>query len=237
MKKLLTALIMATVGLMGWGQEVETFVSGLLHTYPEARLLDVYKSCFQDYMGAEHLVADTASARGYLEQELSSTSAEHLLPWLYEPCGTGGRYVRVSLRAVHEGYISIDELLNAFIASANTPQRPTVDQWAEQWHLIVDEIDDMRLDLKQYEQDKQLIDSVLTQGQYALSHSRNIARPTILITASSSATFSSRKFCLVCLSFVARALLGNTALKTKHPADGDSRGARHVFQFTLGIAN
>lgn len=171
MKKLLTALIMATVGLMGWGQEVETFVSGLLHPYPEARLLDVYKSCFQDYMGAEHLVADTASARGYLEQELSTTSVENLLPWLYEPCGTGGRYVRVSLRAVHEGYISIDELLNAFIGSANSPCRPTVNQWAEQWHLIVDEIDGMKLDLKQYEQDKQLIDSVLNLGRYALSHS------------------------------------------------------------------
>lgn len=171
MKKLLSALIMATVGLMGWGQEVETFVSGLLHTYPKARLLDVYKSCFQDYMGAEHLVANTASARSYLEQELSTTSLDNLLPWLYEPCGTDGRYVRVSLRAVHEGFISIDELLNAFIGSANSPQRPTVDQWAEQWHVIVNGIDAMRLGLKQYEQDKQLIDSVLNQGRYALSHS------------------------------------------------------------------
>ena len=162
---------MAAVGLMGWGQEVETFVSGLLHTYPETRLLDVYKSCFQDYMGAEHLVADTASACRYLEQELSTTSVENLLPWLYEPCGTHGRYVRVSLRAVHEGFISIDELLSAFIGSANSPHRPTVDQWAERWHVIVNEIDGMRLELKQYEQDKQLIDSVLNQGRYALSHS------------------------------------------------------------------
>ena len=79
--------------------------------------------------------------------------------------------MRVSLRAVHEGYISIDELLNAFIGSANSPCRPTVDQWAEQWHGIVNEMDDMRLDLKQYEQDKQLIDSVLNRDRYALSHS------------------------------------------------------------------
>ena len=170
-KRLLIALVMAVVGLMGWGQEVETFVSGLLNTYPQARF-DVYKSCFQDYMGAEHLVADTASARGYLERELSTTCVEDLLPWLYEPCGTGGRYVRVSLRAVHQGLITADELLNAFIASANSPQRPSVDQWAEQWHVIANKIDGMRLDLKQFEQDKELIDSVLNQGQYALSHSQ-----------------------------------------------------------------
>ena len=163
--------MMAAVGLMGWGQEVEMFVSGLLHSYPEARLLDIYKSCFQDDMGAEHLVADVAGARSYLEQELSSTSVEELLPWYYEPCGVNGQHVRVSLRAVHEGLITIDDLLDAFIRSANKGGRLSVDQWAARWHDIVNRIDDMRLDLKCYEQDKQLIDSVLTQGRYALSHS------------------------------------------------------------------
>ena len=86
-----------------WGQEVETWVGSLLEQYPKARLLDIYKSSFQDYMGAEHLVGDTASVRGYLEQELATTDIDDLQPWYYEPCGGGGRYVRVSLRAVIEG--------------------------------------------------------------------------------------------------------------------------------------
>ena len=42
-----------------------------IHTqYPMATLQDVYKTCYQDYFGAEHLVKDTASARQYLQKEL-----------------------------------------------------------------------------------------------------------------------------------------------------------------------
>ena len=37
---------------------IEGFVNRQLQTYPKSRLLDIYKSCFQDYMGAEHLVSD-----------------------------------------------------------------------------------------------------------------------------------------------------------------------------------
>ena len=39
-------------------QDIERFVNRQLQTYPKSRLLDIYKSCFQDYMGAEHLVSD-----------------------------------------------------------------------------------------------------------------------------------------------------------------------------------
>ena len=42
-----------------------------IHTqYPMATLQDIYKTCYQDYFGAEHLVSDTASARLYLQREL-----------------------------------------------------------------------------------------------------------------------------------------------------------------------
>ena len=153
------------------GQTIAGFVNGLLEQYPKARLLDIYKSCFQDYMGAEHLVGDTASVRGYLEQELAATSADDLMPWYWEPCGIYGNYVRVSLRAVHEGFISADDLLNAFIASANSADRPSVEEWLALWHTIIKVIDQMNLNLPEYLQDKQGIEGVLSQGKYAISHS------------------------------------------------------------------
>ena len=151
-------------------QDVETFVGGLLKQYPQARLLDIYKSCFQDYMGAEHLVTDTASVKAYLEQELASTDTSSLMTWYYEPCGLEGNYVRVSLRAVKEGIITADALLNAFIASANG-ERPAVESWASRWHEIVSAIDRMGLTLPHYDQDKQFIEEVLALGKYAISHS------------------------------------------------------------------
>ena len=68
---LLTVMVSCTC-MSIHAQDVEMFVGGLLRQYPKARLLDIYKSCFQDYMGAEHLVNDTASAKAYLDQELAT---------------------------------------------------------------------------------------------------------------------------------------------------------------------
>ena len=164
---LLTAMCFMT----SQGQEIERFVTTLLEKYPAARLLDIYKSSFQDYMGAEHLVGDSESARAYLEQELATTDATTLLPWYYEPCGVEGRYVRVSLLAVIDGKASQEKLLDAFVRSANSSERPSVEQWAEQWQQMIAAIDAMELDLPHLEEDKAFIEEVLSMGKYAISHS------------------------------------------------------------------
>lgn len=170
MKRLPVLFLVMTYCLMIQGQEIEGFVTGLLEQYPKARLLDIYKSCFQDYMGAEHLVGDTATARAYLEQEIAETQGTELMPWYYEPCGINGQYVRVSLKAIHDGFVTSSQLLEAFVNSANT-DRPSVEQWTGLWHKITDRIDQMELNLPYYEQDRQFIETVLSQGKYAISHS------------------------------------------------------------------
>ena len=173
MKRILNLMVMAVLAccMMAQDNSVEGYVNRLMDQYPKARLLDIYKSCFQDFMGAEHLVGDTASVRAYLEQEMASTRAGDLMPWYYEPCGMHGEHVRVSLRAVIEGKIDAQTLLKAFIASASAAPRPTVQEWTEQWHSIIAIIDSMGLNLPCYEQDKQEIEDVLSQGKYAISHS------------------------------------------------------------------
>ena len=138
--------------------------------YSNMRLLDIYKSCFQDFMGAEHLVSDRERVKAYLDEELSATNLDDLSEWYYEPCGTEGRYVRVSLRTIKEKLISEDMLIDAFIRSANM-ERPSVKSWERQWNKIVRKIDRMALNLPNYEADKQFIDSVLSVGKYAISHS------------------------------------------------------------------
>ena len=171
MRIIMSAVLLAASCMTCVGQEIQDVVTALLNQYPQARLLDVYKSCFQDYMGAEHLVGDTASVRAYLEQALANTEASALQPWYYEPCGIEGNFVRVSLRAVIEGKITADELMEAFITSANTSPRPSVSGWAERWHEIVAAIEQMGISLPDYDQDKLYIDEVLSQGKYAISHS------------------------------------------------------------------
>lgn len=152
-------------------QDVEGFVNRQMQAYPKSRLLDIYKSCFQDYMGAEHLVSDGQRVKAYLDEELNTTSLDNLMPWYYEPCGIDSSYYRVSIRAIKESLVSEDLLLNAFIRSANTEKRPSVESWSKRWHKIIGTIDQMKLDLPNYQEDKQFIDSVLSVGKYAISHS------------------------------------------------------------------
>lgn len=161
-------------------QSITSFINKQMQEYPQSRLLDIYKSCFQDYMGAEHLVSDTASTRKYLDYELSTTNLADLLAWYYEPCGINGNYVRVSLRAIKEGIISKEQLLDAFIKSANSASRPSVDSWKQKWQDIADTIAKMNIHLPHYKEDKQYIDSILSAGEYAISHSpdyRNAYHP------------------------------------------------------------
>ena len=152
-------------------QDVEGFVNRQMQAYPKSRLLDIYKSCFQDYMGAEHLVSDKQRVKAYLDEELITISLDDFMPWYYEPCGIEGNYVRVSLRTVKEGIIQENLLLDAFIRSANNKERPSIDSWREQWHKIIGTIEQMNLNLPSYSEDKQFIDSILFAGKYAISHS------------------------------------------------------------------
>ena len=152
-------------------QDVEGFVNRQLQSYPKLRLLDIYKYCFQDYMGAEHLVSDRQMVKAYLDEELNTTSLDDLMPWYYEPCGIDSSYYRVSIRTVFEGMIPADQLLDAFIRSANMGNRPSVDAWNVRWHELLGAINQMQLDLPHYQEDREFIDSVLAVGKYAISHS------------------------------------------------------------------
>ena len=162
---------MSCMALVGMSQNIDEMVKNQLSNYPKSRLLDIYKSCFQDFMGAEHLVGDTLSVRRYLEYELQQIEGDSLMSWYAEPCGLQGRYVRVSLRVVQEGLVSFDQLLSAFIRSANDSVRPSVEVWKTEWEKIVGQIDEMRLGLPYYDDDRHFIADVLAQGKYAISHS------------------------------------------------------------------
>ena len=171
MKKILVFSIMLLMSASMSAQDIVGFVNRQMESYPQSRLLDIYKSCFQDYMGAEHLVSDKDRVKAYLDEELNTTTLDELMPWYYEPCGVDGNYVRVSIRAVKEGIMTEDLLLDAFIRSANNPRRSTIEAWRDRWHEIIGTIDKMHLNLPNYLEDKQFIDSVLSKDKYAISHS------------------------------------------------------------------
>jgi len=110
--------------------------------YPAATLQDVYKTCYQDYFGAEHMILDTVAARNYLRYELESCKGQDLsaLP-LREPTGFRHRYVRVSLTNVLDGTMTEEELWRLFVDGKerheDTRRRTGRDaRWLSEWKRI-----------------------------------------------------------------------------------------------------
>lgn len=194
MKKLFVTFAILLISMAATAQDIEGFVRHQLQNYPKSRLLDIYKSRFQDYMGAEHLVADNKRVKAYLDEELSTTTLDDLMPWHYEPCGIDSNYYRISIRTVKEGIVTEDMLLDAFIRSANrwsgenqqkslngrvvtevgkanSEKKPSVDAWKDRWHMIIGTIEHIKPDLPCFQEDRRFIDSILSVGKYAVSHS------------------------------------------------------------------
>lgn len=108
-----------------------------LHTqYPAATLQDVYKTCYQDFFGAEHLVRDTAAARMYLYQELDECRKTDLsrMP-AQEATGFRHRFIRVNLSNVVNGEITEEQLLTLFLDAAGS-ENTLGENWSEEWDRI-----------------------------------------------------------------------------------------------------
>ena len=104
--------------------------------YPMATLQDVYKTCYQDYFGAEHLVKDTASAWQYLQKEVEECrNADLSLMPKREPTGFRHRFSRVNLSCVVVGELSEKQLLAMFLEAAGK-DNAFGDDWAEEWAKI-----------------------------------------------------------------------------------------------------
>ena len=172
MRKLL--LILALVCSFSlFGQSIDTAavrsaIERQLADYPESTLQDIYKSFYQEHFGPGHIISDTASARRYLMSELSEMGETASL--YFEPTGSQGDYVRVYLSAVADSRITAEQLLDAFIRSANSWQEPTV-SWMEKWEAIVSIIQANKIELEGFETDLPLLTEAARNSQ-AVHHSR-----------------------------------------------------------------
>lgn len=149
--------------------DVKTAVERIMADYPVSTLQDIYKSFFQDKFGPEHIISDTIAARKYLLSELNRTDIDSIV--VLEPTGIKGNYIRVGLGAIKSGKVDVSAFLSAFIRSANVADKSVVEQWAGEWAEAVEQIDEMNLNLENYEADKEAISQILQQGRYVMHHS------------------------------------------------------------------
>jgi len=156
-----------------FGQTIDTVamrsaIERQLATYPESTLQDIYKSFYQEHFGPGHIISDTASARRYLMRELSEMGKTQS-PY-FEPTGSQGDYIRVCLSAIADSLITAEQLLDAFVRSANSRQEPTV-SWMEKWEAIVSIIQANKIELEGFETDLPLLTEAARNSQ-AVHHSR-----------------------------------------------------------------
>ena len=115
---------------------IRSMCEEIAKNYPQATLQDVYKTCFQDFFGPNHLQMDTAVAHQYLKAEIATTETQDLsaMP-KYEPTGFRHRFTRVNLSLVHSGEMSEEELFARFVEAAGT-NNAFSDKWEEEWQMI-----------------------------------------------------------------------------------------------------
>ena len=169
----LLLILAITCSFSIFGQSIDTVavrsaIERQMATYPESTLQDIYKSFYQEHFGPGHIISDTASARRYLMRELSEMGKTQS-PY-FDPTGSQGDYVRVYLSVVADSLITAEQLLDAFVRSANSRQEPTVG-WMEKWEAIVSIIQANKIELEGFETDLPMLTEAARNNQ-AVHHSR-----------------------------------------------------------------
>ena len=139
--------------------------------YPQSQLRDVYKFCFQDFWGLEHLLSDSMGAVRYINYELEhSDSADWQRPLFCYPLPQNN-YVRVDINYVRQGIIPIGVLVSAMLQSAQD-ETCDIDLWRSRWISILQMLKQIEPQPQNYDEDLAEITKLLDSGRYACHHSR-----------------------------------------------------------------
>lgn len=173
---LLSWLLLA--GVASCGNPVRDAIERQLNDYPESRVQDIYKSFCQDNLGPEHLIPNPDAARNYLLTELEQyradvASGSYGIPASrFFPTGDNGNYIRVDLSVVLDSLITSEELLAAFVESANAGQKMTGDQWKAKWASVASVLRREFPDIPDLEPDLNTLDSLMAEEHFIVHHSR-----------------------------------------------------------------
>ena len=140
MKKLLFLLtslvIIAMTSCKNDDRAIREMCQYIHNQYPLATLQDIYKTCYQDFFGAEHLMNDTAAARQYISYELKQCRDTDLsLMPQREPTGFRHRFTRINFSNIVNGELTEEQLVMMFINAAGKDNAFSND-WASEWENI-----------------------------------------------------------------------------------------------------
>lgn len=96
-------------------EEVKAALLTQYKRYPELKLQDFFKYCYQSSFGCEHLLSDVAAAEAYIRKEAEQQQGDTTEGTWIEPLD--GDYVRVHLSYLKEG-LSPETFAKLFVRSA-----------------------------------------------------------------------------------------------------------------------
>ena len=170
----LTAVALLVVATACTGDDtrerIRQSVERQMERYPHSTLRDLYKNYFQDRFGPGHIIADEKAADNYLRYELENSATMEGDD--YEPTGYEERFMRVNLSVIADDRVPYDNYLSAFVRSVNGIEPITIEQWREEWKVIDEVINEMNLNLPDYEADRAEIWTLLERGEYVMHHSK-----------------------------------------------------------------
>lgn len=160
---------------------VETSLRAMKCRYPKITLCDVYKSFYQDYFGAGHIISDKKKAMNYIKEELKTVNkisvgvemncrAMRSEATGFEDCGAIGRYVRVDLWKIKNGEIDIKDYVSMLMQSVE--EKIDTAGWLKEWNFILYVIQESHIKIDNYDKDLQLINSRIAAGEYGMHHSK-----------------------------------------------------------------
>jgi hypothetical protein len=137
--------------------------------YPQQRLIDIYKTFFQGYFGPAHLITNANSAAEYIRSEIAE--ANDFDSVLYHPLPPDGKFVRVNLKLIKDGKISLEDFAAAFVKSAKPVSKTDIEKWKKYWPKILTEIEKLNLNIPRFTEDKTFIEGLLAKNEYVVDHS------------------------------------------------------------------
>lgn len=163
---------MILTAVVGFAQALtkEEAVEELIRNYPEAQLADLYKSFYQDAFGPGHILADSIASRRYFFSELEEEGQ-----WsgpVVEYTGNGENFVRLNMDLVRKGVIPAETFFKAFVGSLGMVEKPSPEQWINEWNEIDSIIKAKNIIFINEESDRKMIDEKLKNHNFTVHHSQ-----------------------------------------------------------------
>ena len=168
---LIIPFILMMLSLTSMAITKEEAVDYLVKNYPQAQLVDIYKSFYQDNFGPGHLLGDTLAAKRYFFSELEDTTT-----WggpVFEFTGEGNNFVRLNMDLIRKGLIPADDYFRAFQNSLGRVGKPSDEIWISEWRQIDSIIQHKDYHFLNEESDRIYINEKIASRNFPIHHSDN----------------------------------------------------------------